>query len=318
MIAGTAPTAEGNLVHAVTVIQPVQTWTVIRSQGDFLTMHNNLATVLQGIPPCPSCDNLSGSLGGLIAARHQLQQWLLSVLLFPGARESPAIRTFLTDAANIIPPQYENASWTMFDADGQVVNPTPAPVPAPAPPPAGAPVPGSEFTMDMMMDDWGDDGGNQQEEAEEETDYRPSERYQLTNEPVSAQDEMEMANMAAEVEMIEDVGSLAQSLGASHLGRSLMLQDEMGGRSMQQYGIQHHQHGVNVGSAVSGRGGGGIGTAMENAPVGLGGSFTRTTPESPPRLDSFKMLKVIGKGSFGTLYPSFLLMTCQMFSHYPR
>ena len=32
---------------------------------------------------------------------------------------------------------------------------------------------------------------------------------------------------------------------------------------------------------------------------GLGDSFHRTAPISAPRLDSFNMLKVIGKGSFG-------------------
>jgi PX domain len=298
VIAGTAATADGSLVHAVTVIQPVQTWTVIRAQRDFMNMHNSLASALQGIPPCPLSGNAGNNVNSLVAARHQLQQWLLSVLMFPGARESPAIRMFLTDAANIIPPEYENATWTMFDARGQVVNP--APTSPPAPTSATGPAPGSEFTMDMMMDDWGDDGpAGQLEEVDEEHEYRPSERYLPTNEPVSAQDEMEMANMAAEVEMIEDVGSLAQSLGASHIGRSLMLQDELGVRGIYHNGSKQHQHGVHVGSAVAGMGSGGIGSAMENATPGIGGGFNQTTPESAPRLDSFKMIKVIGKGSFG-------------------
>ena len=40
---------------------------------------------------------------------------------------------------------------------------------------------------------------------------------------------------------------------------------------------------------------------------GLGDSFHRTVPVSAPRLDSFRMIKVIGKGSFGKL---FSLLSC--------
>jgi hypothetical protein len=264
--------------------------------------------MLHGVPLCPEYsadeDDEAGTsnASSLVSARQQLQQWLLAVLMFPGARESPAIRMFLTDAANIIPPQYENSTWTMFDASGQVLNLAAAASPSSAPQQASAPAPGSEFTMDMMMDDWGDDGGaagHPAEFDEQENEYRASERYKPTDEPVSEEDKMEMANMAAEVEMIEDVGSLAQSLGASHIGRSLMLQGKMGVSHMYHGAVQQHQHGIFVGTAASGVGGGGIGNAMENASHGLGSSFNQTLPESPPRLDSFKMIKVIGKGSFG-------------------
>ena len=71
------------------------------------------------------------------------------------------------------------------------------------------------------------------------------------------------------------------------------------GRPGQAQKAQHPQDGVRLGTAISGGAGGGIGNAMANAGPGLGGSFQQTIPESPPRLDSFKMIKVIGKGSFG-------------------
>ena len=310
------------MVYAVTVIQPVQTWTVIRAQSDFIAVQSSLASMLHGVPSCPEYsadegdDDGTSSTTSLVAARQQLQQWLLAVLMFPGARESPAIRIFLTDAANIIPPQYENATWTMFDASGQVLNLAAAAAPASAPQQASVPGPGSEFTMDMMMDDWVDDGGapgQLVEFEEQENEYRASERYKPTDEPVSEEDKMEMANMAAEVEMIEDVGSLAQSLGASHIGRSLMLQGKMGVRNMYHGAIQQHQHGVYVGTAVSGVGGGGIGSAMENAAHGLGSSFNQTLPESAPRLDSFKMIKVIGKGSFGKCMVLLMMFHCPLY-----
>lgn len=97
----------------------------------------------------------------------------------------------------------------------------------------------------------------------------------------------------------------------------------MGGRQQQQqhphYSNQQQQHlhqqvlpptttGVQLGSRMSGSstgsGGGGIGSAMKEATMstqgGLGGTcFKPPKPESAPRLDAFKMIKVIGKGSFG-------------------
>ena len=287
-------------MHAVTVIQPVQTWTVIRGQDDFNNVSDNLSVALPDIPKCPRIDQIGGNLDALVSARHELQQWLSSILLFPGARESPALRSFLTYGANMIPPQHENVPWTMFAANGQIASTAPAPVQAPAEPTVYA-----EGLDDMVMDDMfdaGDDvGGVQHDDTDDEDEYRPSVRYKPTDEPISEEDAMDIALMASEVEMIEDVGSLAQSLGASHLGRSLRLQEEMS--SLNKHTQQNNafgQTGLQLGSAVSGAGGGGIGSAMANATPGLGGSFTQTKPESPPRLDAFKMIKVIGKGSFGT------------------
>lgn len=293
--------SNGGLVHAVTVIQPVQTWTVIRGQDEFHAMAESLSTFLTGFPQCPTVGEIGGSVPALISARNELQQWLTSILMFPGARESPAVSNFLSYAANMIPPQYENVPWTMFAANGQVA--TPPPQEAYASPQSQAQAAGNldDMVMDDMFDDAGDDMGPvQHEDTDDEDEYRPSIRYKPTNEPITEEDEMDIAMMAGEVEMIEDVGSLAQSMGASHLGRSLRLQEEMSGmdRSTQRES-QPNQAGVRLGNAVSGAGSGGIGSAMANAAPGLGGSFTQTIPESPPRLDAFKMIKVIGKGSFG-------------------
>ncbi len=54
---------------------------------------------------------------------------------------------------------------------------------------------------------------------------------------------------------------------------------------------------------------------------GLGDSFHRTVPVSAPRLDSFRMIKVVGKGSFGKsfsfgCYP--LICTVIFSSSYPQ
>lgn len=310
VIAASAPAKEGGLVHAVTVIQPVQTWTVIRGQDDFSAVADSLSSILTSLPPCPkvATDIASTDVDALVTARNALQQWLTSILMYPGARESPALRNFLTYAANMIPPQYENVPWTMFAANGQVANTTAAPSEQPEPTTA-SPAAATAALDDMVMDDMFDGGDElgplQHDETDDEEEYRPSIRYKPTDEPLTEEDEMEIAQMAGEVEMIEDVGSLAQSMGASHLGRSLMLQEEMSGNnsssnsSALHRGSQQRQSGLQLGMAVSGMGRGGIGSAMENATGGLGGGFRPTVPESPPRLDAFKMIKVIGKGSFG-------------------
>jgi hypothetical protein len=107
--------------------------------------------------------------------------------------------------------------------------------------------------------------------------------------------------MAGDVEMVEDVGSLAQSLGASHLGRSLKLQAEMKYRAQETQQVAKAAEGLNIGGTSPLRSGaGGIGGAILMAAERTGDNFNRRPLESSaPRLDSFKLLKVIGKGSFG-------------------
>lgn len=371
VIAASAPVEHGGLVHAVTVIQPVQTWTVIRGQGDFQAVADSLSSLLRGLPSCPLSDPVVSpsavDVNSIVAARNDLQQWLTAVLMHPGARESPAITNFLTYAANMIPPQYESVTWTIFTANGQVAQQQPPAHPEVAPaagaadatasiaaaapassvacgPPSDYSARTSEYSAasaanshtgsnldDMMMDDMydeGDDDGDNvgagrnddddhddEYEYDGEEEYRASERYKQTDEPITEEDQMEIAHaIAGEVEMIEDVGYLAQSMGASHLGRSLMLQEEMTTRSNPQQPPQQ-QSGLRLGSPVSDAGnGGGIGSAMEHASQGLGGSFNQTKPDSPPRLDAFKMLKVIGKGSFGKVFLTREIKTSQLFA----
>lgn len=336
VIAASAPVDNGGLVHAVTVIQPVQTWTVIRGQDDFLAVATSLAPGLPGLPLCPDASVDGRDINSIVAARNALQAWLTSILMYPGAIQSVSVNNFLAYNANMIPPQYENVPWTIFTANGQVASPAPtsenqqstseqeqqvlslqSQPQSPQQQASGQHTsstcasPDDNFNShldDMMMDDMFDGGDEigpslQPEDSDDEEEYRASIRYRATDEPITEEDEMDIAiAIAGEVEMIEDVGSLAQSLGASHLGRSLMLQEEIAGHRQPQqlYRQPQPQVGLQMGIAVSGASSGGIGSAMERAPPGLGGSFNQTKPESPPRLDAFKMVKVIGKGSFGT------------------
>jgi len=328
VIAASAPVDEtGGLVHAVTVIQPAQTWTVIRGQDDFIVVAQNLSAQIMDLPAIPEIAKQFQATGGpddlhnIVTVRTHLQHWLETILMYPGARDSPAISNFLTYAPNMIPPQYENVSWTIFTADGQVASPATA---------QGNPQTGSAESGgyddgnldDMVMDEMfetgdGDDIGQQDDDdSDGEEEYRASIRYKACDDPITEEDQMDLQNViAGEVEMVDDVGSLAQSLGASHLGRSIMLQEETLGN----YGQTHQQGipqtGLQLGSALTGASSGGIGNAMKDATSQqIGSSFNQVKPESPPRLDAFKMIKVIGKGSFGKVFLVKEIKTSQMFA----
>ena len=295
MIVACGPTKQG-LVCAVTVRQPVQSWTVIRSHEEFVALGRALSSILPPtLAPCPAVAVVAeNDMSTLVKTRNDLQQWLTDVLLHPDTRESPDFRNFLTYGANLIPPQYHSVSWSQF---GSIL-----------PPPRPAAVNPALDDMDMHMDDLfgaGDDGSDDNDEDE---DYVPSAsvRYKPTDEAVTDEDEMEIMDLAGEIEMIEDVGSLAQSLGASHLGRSLQLQAEM--KRPQAVNAVGPVQGLQIGGGASNQGqqAGGIGNAMARAgtqalETNTNTAFNAKPMQSAPRLDSFKLIKVIGKGSFGKL-----------------
>lgn len=312
VILASGPVSGGGMVHAVSVTQPVQSWTVLRSHKDFSVVADALSPILTSLPPCPEPLDYNGDINTIITARNKMQYWLTNVLMYPGARESPEVRHFLTFGANMIPSEFEGVSWVNF-----MTSQTTAPQahPSESNPPASSG--GYGMVDDMDMDDMfvADDDGQEPEYSDDDEEYSASSRYRPTDEPISHQDEMEIMQLAGEVEMVDDLGSLAQSLGASHLGRSLQLQKEMATRVAPEDPSQSSQvEGVRLGAAVQGKSsGGGLGSAMEQAMErkskgqlqspeieGLGDSFYQKQPVSPPRLDSFKMVKVIGKGSFGT------------------
>lgn len=336
MIIASGPLRNGGMVHAVAVTQPVQSWTVLRSHDDFYAVSDVLAQLLPAVPACPVIADYEPDSGNeaiavsVVNARNELQKWLTAVLTHPGSTETLAVRNFLTYNANQMLPQFEGVAWTSFDAEGAVVSP-----------PEGAaetqqqqqdsqrqPDPNRNGTdgvnygagnfddMDMeeMFQDDGDEVEHPHDDDEDDYEYiRPSERYKPTDEAITEEDEMDMIEFANEVEMVEDIGSLAQSLGASHLGQSLLLQREIatrdGAKTEESQREQVSQEGLNVGgsSHMSGdaaAGIGGIRSAMESATSAADNlpaeGFRSRPPESAPRLDSFKMIKVIGKGSFGT------------------
>ena len=310
-------------IHAITISQPVQSWTVIRDHVDFVTLGTALSTVIAGIPECPAAPiftqpNSSIEVADILRVRSAAQNWLTNVLLFPGARESPAVRQFLCYGANSVPTQYQGMNW---------ITPSDAAAASNASQQSnnnhGHGVDDHELHMDDMLE-YGDVGPDDEEEEDddyEDDDYdddaeffSATERYQPTIEAVTQDDMMDLQNNADDIEMLEDVGSLAQSMGASHLGRSLQLQAELSNYKKSNVSSAQSQRGLGIGremNAVSSgahSGMGGIGNMVENAGIqqeasveGLSDSFYQKTPISAPRLDSFKMIKVVGKGSFGTL-----------------
>jgi serine/threonine protein kinase len=276
----------GGMVYAVAVSQPLQSWTVLRNHDEF----NAVGDALPDLCPCPS---LSMSV---VQARNELQEWLTTILMYPKARESLAVRNFLTVGANTILPQYEVVAWTQFN----IAPHTPPPVESKSSPtlPSG---PVDDMEMDDMFLADNEEGLDDHDDEDEDFIPAASLRYKLTSESITDEDEL---GIMGDVEMIEDIGSLAQSLGASHLGRSLNLQAELNKKQVQDKPMQGVTQGQGL---VLGSGSihqpseGGLGFAMAQ-PQDSSMRFNHTPLESAPRLDSFKMIRVIGKGSFGKVF----------------
>jgi len=329
------------LIHAVSVTQPVTSWTVIRDHVDFTNIGNALSPIIHGLPTCPSAPTFVDAtataevnVDEIVRVRNATQIWLTNILQYPGVRESPVVHDFLTADANILPHYIEGVNWLRFsssvgsDEDPQCRAETDNKTPLVENPTHGA---NDHDIQDMPFNFAFGDGhvdcdSDESVDFEDEDHFSAIERYQRKDNPITDDDVMEFENDADDVEMIEDVGTLAQSLGASHLGRSLQLQAEM--TNMNQ-GLPRSenlqaQQGLNIEGPTSPIGGaqtvmGGIGNAMLNAApqsqiAGLGDSFCQKKPESEARLDSFKMIEVIGKGSFGKVFLVKEIKTDNMFA----
>lgn len=338
-------------VHAISVSQPYQSWTVIRTQDDFETVSQTLLCILPNLPPCPTVQAPMPGLSAekpdeqeqLVNARSAMQEYLMTILHHPYVRDSQALRQFLTINANIIPSYMEGVRWLTFQQ-----------APATENPPDNSAVNNTnnhttnsdtqrqnhsldEMEMDDMFDgpgDYHEDDDNTVSEDENDESDRAlpyNVRYPPTEEAITEEDSMEIFGCSGEIEMIDDVGSLAQSLGASHLGRSLQLQAQIAkdrGDVLPCHNQPQSQGlpvgGIGQASLPPVGGVGGIGDAMraasecdnstDNKIEGLGDSFHQYAPVSPPRLDSFKMIKVIGKGSFGKVFLVREIKTEEMFA----
>lgn len=298
MIVAAGSLPEGGIVHAIAVTQPVQSWTVLRSHDEFKAVADSLSLFLSTLPPCPAAVKYNGDINSIVNSRNALQDWLNQILRYPGARESPDVRSFLTFGANMIPPQFEDVSWNNFTHSPN----TSAHVEAHN---------GNSTNLDdMEMADMFEDEGVIDGDDDDDVDdfVLASIRYKAIDEPITAEDELDLT---AEVEMVDDLGSLAQSLGASQLGMSLRLQAEIATRNKPPPIPPPHENqavGVRLSFPVprpkEGEVGG-LSNVMEQAKEqrkvqGIGDSFYQKRPVSAPKLDSFKIVKVIGKGSFGT------------------
>ncbi len=295
-------------------------------------MGNALSTSIGGIPACPAAPAFdactsSHDVDEIVKVRNAAQNWLSNILLFPGARESPAVRTFLCYGANFVPTHFQGVNWIPFTHTAPSAS-TPETTNSSIQDEEGHNQHNrgeEELEMEEMFafgdgpaDDHVDDEVGDYDDDDDAEYFSAADRYQPTEETVTQDDVMEFQNNADDVEMIEDVGSLAQSLGASHLGRSLQLQAQLaGGKPNYSSGVDirtQPQQGLNFGGLMSSNHNnnngtkaiGGIGNAVEQAASeaeskvdGLSDSFFQKKPVSAPRLDSFKMIKVVGKGSFG-------------------
>ena len=275
MIVAAGPLPYGGIVHAVVVIQPVTWWTVRRTFDDFKALNDSLAQLLSHPPLFPAAQAFDGAdVNIIVHSRNALQDWLDRVLMHPAARESPDMRNFLTYGANMTPPQFEGVSWITFS---------------------------SLHTETEQSSDFDD-----MEDVDDSDNFVPASiRYKATHEPITDEDKMDLAAIAAEVEMVDDIGSLAQSLGASHLGQYFQHDNGYDPRPSD----QNHVLGLQLKQPPPQPTGGGVGSlsklmemAQQQSKVqGLGDNIVQKRPVSAPTLDSFELVKVIGKGSFGKL-----------------
>jgi len=344
-----------HIIHAVSVSQPVQSWTVLRDHVDFLALNVALGDAVSGLSSCAECpasvtmQRNQQQVDAIVHARNAAQEWLSFVLMIPAARESHVLRQFLCYGANVVPPQFEGLAWINFPNAGEiagtfqaaerstVVSHSATAAASHSVRPSGPNL--DEMEMDDMFaldDDPNHDNNGDVNSLESVNDAEYLQgRYAPTEEPLTQSEIMEIQQDYKQVEMVEDVGSLAQSMGASHLGRSLNLQKEMNSFKQQQIKMaeqvqrmEHHRshmpEGINLmaladnttiaSNRTISSSPGGIGGAMARAESiltskftqahvkGLGDSFHRTATVSAPTLDSFNTIKVIGKGSFGKVF----------------
>lgn len=351
----TAETAP-HLIHAVAVSQPAGGWTVLRDHADFLAMDAALRGEIAGLPGHGLVDAAgpgvvdAGGVEAVVRGRNAAQEWLSAVLTVPDVRESPVMRQFLCYGANVVPAQFEGLAWVDFTAGGGAR----ALVTAPQPQAAGTGTAGpnlDEMEMEDMFaldDDPGHGHGHDHKDhddgdsfaSEDDAEYLQG-RHAPTAEPLTQSEIMEIQQDYEQVEMVEDVGSLAQSMGASHLGRSLNLQKQMlssapfpGGDAPAPPPPNAMPGGLAIAAGTAVAPGshpataspGGIGGAVAKADTfasppstqahvaGLADCFHRTAPVSIPSLDSFEMIKVIGKGSFGKVFLAREKRTSEMFA----
>ena len=101
-------------MFAITVIQPVYSWTIIRSHSDFKDLddalrRSNVHAANHIVPMLANNVNTSDP-ETIVNTRNGLQDWLSAVLMFPSTYEVPEVKSFLTLGANTLPPAYSNVS----------------------------------------------------------------------------------------------------------------------------------------------------------------------------------------------------------------
>ena len=88
-------------------------WTVIRLLSDFQSLASHLTTYIPALPPPPA---LSPPLSPptLLHNASLLHNYLTTLLTYPGVRESPVMRFFLCNDANIVPNEYTGCEWIAY------------------------------------------------------------------------------------------------------------------------------------------------------------------------------------------------------------
>ena len=279
----------GSLIY---VAHSQQQWHVYRRLEDYIQLGRALGD--HHIPPCPGLVADLSTTEGLTEQQRALQHWLITVLTNPQARSCKVTEDFLLAEYNQVPPDFHSYNWVQFSVDPQQ-----PPAPQQNQDNSSADDVDTMDMEDMYVDnnDYAGNAGAAVQDEDVDLDAPPVGRYQPIDEQIADEDEAEFNRLAGEVERVDDIGSLAQSLGASYLGRSLQLQAEVGPPRPDPQ--NRPQQGLNVGAAV-GRPPTGGGLAQMVADADVQGVSRESRASVPKGLNAFSLIRVIGKGSFGT------------------
>jgi hypothetical protein len=318
-----------NIIYALSIAQPVQAWVVYRNHDEFISLAATLfdmgfqaPNILKTLQNEDIALNVSSSL-------NELQSWLDQVLRHPQITKCEHLNRFLCDGANQPHPLFNSIEWVC----SHIETPNSQSVLQLLPP-------SEMMCYDMSDSDDTDDSGENEVNDNGpplNNDYDEDhhcQRYQPTEEELTENDVIEFNSICKDVEMVESIEKLGRSLGDPHLSTSLKQRAKMSSDSNRSGVIppNHLDHSLILCKEHSGcteyadpsttdpslysrmsvlipPKGQGIGEALRKE-VKYSNVTSKNLHHSSispyekkhteVQLDNFKLIKVLGKGSFGT------------------
>ena len=303
------------LLHVLYVIAPMAQFShhfVARTHADFVVLATELSEDFSDLPPCPNNCNDAATFG------NELQEWLYAILSNSGVKESPmhpALVKFLSYGANVFPPEYEVLQWwhNVSCSEGALAAPS---------------LSQQEQQLDSprqsyeIFDYFGRDDalvGRKEDTGENILDLNSLAPLLGCNENV----------IDADDEVIDDSDFLEviKALEAFDHAKAYVIQEQAILRRSSHTSFRPPAHptsshqvkadscnilvssnvpqGLTIGGSALDTQNGGIGAAIKKAnfsDVHGDAHHSQSRPLSSTGLDAFKLIRMIGKGSFGKVF----------------